>query len=138
MSEATRIAAVDDVPTAGSYLFTVEDAFTNEREAILVPCETAPGVEAWINVCPHESQRFDRGDGAPMRNGELVCPRHGSLFDACEGTCDNGPAAGTALSPVEITVSDGDVFLTDDSYTYRHDGGVESDDGPGSTSHLSF
>jgi nitrite reductase/ring-hydroxylating ferredoxin subunit len=138
MSNETRIAAVDDVSATGSYLFTVEDAFTNEREAVLVPCETDPGIEAWLNVCPHENQRFDRGDGAPMRDGELICPRHGSLFDACEGTCDNGPAAGTTLSPVEIRVADGDVFLTDEHYTYRRDGGIDDDEGPDSTSHLSF
>jgi nitrite reductase/ring-hydroxylating ferredoxin subunit len=138
MPEGTRIAAVDAVPARGSYLFSVEDAFTNEREAILVPCEDEPGVEAWLNNCPHEDQRFDRGDGAAMRDGEIICPKHGSLFDACEGDCGNGPAAGSSLRPVEIAVEDGDVFLVDDGYTYVKDGGLDDDEGPSSTSHLSF
>lgn len=47
----------------------------------------------------------------------------GSLFDACDGSCDNGEAAGTTLPSVEISETHGDVFLTDD-------------DGPSSTSHL--
>jgi len=137
MPEGTRIAAVEDVPERGSYLFTVEDAFTNEREAILVPCEEEQ-VRAWINSCTHESQRLDTGRGAAMRDGEIVCPKHGSLFDACSGECDNGKAAGTTLPSIDIAVEAGDVWLTDENYTYLRDGGLDDDEEPGSTSHLSF
>lgn len=139
MPNGTRIAGVDEVPDVGSYLFTAEDAFTNEREVILVRCDEEPGVRAWINNCTHENQRLDRGMGAAMRDGEIICPKHGSMFDACHGDCHNGEAAGTTLPGVDVAVSDGDVLLTDDSYTYLHDGGIEDDDeGPSSTSHLSF
>jgi nitrite reductase/ring-hydroxylating ferredoxin subunit len=138
MPEGTRIAAVDDVPEIGSHLFTVKDAFTNEREAILVTCEENPGVRAWINNCTHEAQRLDRGDGAAMRDGEIICPKHGSFFDACSGECDNGKAAGTTLPSIEIAVADGDVLLTDENYEYLHDGPMDDDDGPSSTSHLSL
>jgi nitrite reductase/ring-hydroxylating ferredoxin subunit len=134
----THVAAVEAVPEHGSYLFSVADAFTNEREAILVPCEAEPGVEAWLNTCPHEDQRFDTGRGAAIRDGELICPKHGSLFDACAGDCENGPAAGSSLRPIDIEVRDGAVFLVDDGYTYLHEGGLDDDDGPSSTSHLSF
>ncbi len=137
MPEGTLIAAVDEVPDIGSYLFTVKDAFTNEREAILVTCEENPGVRAWLNNCPHEAQRLDRGNGAAMRDGEIICPKHGSMFDACSGDCDNGKAAGTTLPGIEIAVDDGDVFLTDENYAYLHDGGTD-DDGPDSTSHISL
>ncbi|GAA0310280.1 Rieske (2Fe-2S) protein [Halarchaeum salinum] len=138
MVDGTEIASLDDVPELGSYLFTAEDMFTNEEEVILVRCDDDPGVEAWVNNCPHESQRFDRGDGAAMRDGEIICPKHGSLFDSCTGECDNGEAAGTTLPTVEIVVDSGTVYLTDDDYTYLHEGPIDSDEGPGSTSHLSF
>ncbi len=115
----------------GTYLFTAEDLFTNEEEVILVRCEAEPGVRAWVNRCTHESQRFDRGD-------EIICPKHGSFFDACTGECDNGEAAGTTLPDVDVTVEDGTVHLTDDDYTYLHAGGISDDDGPSSTSHISF
>lgn len=138
MADGTKITDLESVPLLGSYLFTAEDMFTNEEEVILVRCDDDPGVEAWVNNCPHESQRFDRGDGAPMRDGEIICPKHGSLFDACTGDCDNGEAAGTTLPDVDIAVEDGAVYLTDDDYTYLHEGPAEADDGPGSTSHLSF
>ncbi|MFC6989518.1 Rieske (2Fe-2S) protein [Haloplanus sp. GCM10025708] len=137
MAHETRVADLSDVPNDGSYLFTVEDSDGNEHEVILVPCDA--GVEAWVNVCPHESQRFDRGSGAALREGEIICPRHGSMFDACAGDCDNGPASGSSLTPVDVDVADGTVFLTDDDYTYLHGGGIDAaDDGPSSTSHLSF
>ena len=141
MVDGARIASVDDVPERGSYLFTASDEYGAEQEVILVPCDREPGVEAWINNCTHEDQRFDRGSGAPMRDGEIICPRHGSMFDACSGACDNGEAAGTTLPDVEIAVGDGSVFLADDDYTYLHEGGIDDDDGddgPSSTSHIGF
>ncbi|MDS0295694.1 Rieske (2Fe-2S) protein [Halogeometricum luteum] len=138
MDDGTRIASVDDVPATGSYLFTAEDAFTNEREVILVRCEEDPGVEAWVNNCTHEDQRLDRGSGAAMRDGQIICPRHGSMFDACSGACDNGEAAGTTLPDVDVAVEDGNVHLVDDSYSYLHEGGIERDGGPSSSSHIGF
>lgn len=138
MVDGTRIATVDDVPDSGSYLFTVEDVFTNEQEVVLVWCEEERSITAWHNTCTHEDQQLDRGSGAAMRNGQIVCPRHGSMFDSCSGTCDNGDAAGTRLPEVEVAVEDGDVFLTDDSYTYLHEGSSEDNEGPSSTSHIGF
>jgi nitrite reductase/ring-hydroxylating ferredoxin subunit len=137
MSAGTYITDVADVPDSGSYLFTAKDVFTNEREIILVRCDEEPGVRAWINSCTHEDQRLDRGTGAAMRDGEIICPRHGSMFDACSGECDNGEAAGTTLPSVELTVADEGIFLTDDNYTYLRDGGT-GDEEPGSTSRLSL
>ena len=98
-------------------------------------------VVAWKNFCMHEpDQRLDRGvgRGAAMRDGEIICPRHGSMFDAATGYCDNGEAAGQSLVGVDVAVRDGTVYLTDEGLTYEHAGGVDEDDGPSSTSHISF
>ena len=131
----TRLTTVEAVEDDPPYLFTVTNARGESEEAVLVPCEG--GVEAWLNRCTHEFQRLERGHGASLRDGELVCPKHGSLFDACDGDCDNGPASGTTLGSVEVTVNRGDVFLTDDDYEFSHEGGTDDDDdGPSSTSHL--
>ena len=133
----TRLTSVEQVHQEGSFLFTVEDAHGVEDEVIVVPCED--GVEAWINRCTHEAQRFDTGRGVPMRDGEIICPKHGSFFDSCSGHCDNGKAAGTDLPSVGLAVNRGDVYLADDDVAYLHDGGIDDgDDGPDSTSHLSF
>jgi len=130
----TRLTSVEAVEADPPFLFTVEDARSDLEEVILVPCEG--GVEAWVNRCLHEPQRLERGHGASLRDGELVCPRHGSLYDACEGGCENGPAAGTTLIGVDVTVNRGDVFLTDDDYSFEHEGGIDDGDDPSSTSHL--
>ena len=137
MPEGAHITDVADVPEVDSYLFTAEDAFTNEQEIILVRCDEKQKIEAWVNNCTHDNQRLDRGTGAAMRDGEIICPKHGSMFDTCSGDCDNGEAAGTTLPSVEITVTDEDVFLTDDNYRYLHRGGID-DEEFGSTSHISL
>ncbi|QLK27201.1 Rieske (2Fe-2S) protein [Natrinema zhouii] len=99
------------------------------------------GVEAWINRCTHEAQRLDTGRGAAMRDGQIICPKHGSMFDSCSGYCDNGEAADTTLPAVEISVDDGVVYLTDGHVTFAHEGGInegDDDGGPASTSHIGF
>ena len=141
MPRGTRLTTIVTVHEEGSWLFTVRDEYGEADEAILVPCED--GVEAWINRCPHEAQRLDVGRGAAIRNGEIVCPRHGSTFDSCAGDCDNGPAADTRLVSVDVAVDDGEVYLTDRAMTFDHDGGLEEgeddgDDTPSSTSHIGF
>lgn len=140
MDDATPLVDLAEVPDRGSYLFTVEEPAGREEEVILV--RTEDGVAAWKNFCMHEpDQRLDRGGeiGAAMREGQVICPRHGSMFDAETGTCDNGPAAGQSLVTVDVTIEDGTVYLTAEGLTFRHEGGIDEDDGlPDSTSHLSF
>ena len=134
----TELTSVGTVREEGSWLFTALDAFDSPEEVLLVPCEEGTPVRAWVNRCTHESQRLDRGMGAVIREGGIVCPKHGSMFDTCSGYCDNGEAAETTLPDVDVTVENGTVYLTDDHYTFEHPGPVEDDDGPSSTSHIGF
>ncbi|MFW6435016.1 MAG: Rieske (2Fe-2S) protein, partial [Halovenus sp.] len=94
------------------------------------------------NRCTHENQRLYReGIGAIMRDGGVVCPKHGSIFDACSGYCDNGEAADSTLLSVDLEIEDGQVYLVDEDMTYLHEGPADDDDdddGPQSTSHLQF
>jgi len=138
MGVKTRLASVEEVPADGSLLFTVRETGGSREEVLLVRGPDC--VSAWKNFCQHETdQRLDRGRGAAMREGEIVCPKHGSMFDVCSGHCDNGKAAGSTLVPVDVTVEDGVVYLTDDDCRFLHEDGIDDDDEmPGSTSHLSF
>jgi nitrite reductase/ring-hydroxylating ferredoxin subunit len=142
MTGRYRLTSVDTVLEEGSWLFTARDEHGDDTEVLLVPCEDdAVGVEAWINRCTHEAQRLYReGVGAIVRNGQVVCPRHGSMFDTCSGYCENGEAADTTLVSVDVTVENGQVYLTDEDVDYLHEGPAEADDdgGPSSTSHLQF
>lgn len=103
--------------------------------------DDTPGVAAWKNFCMHEpDQRLDRGGdvGAAMRDGQVICPRHGAMFDLETGYCDTDPAAGQTLVEVDVEVRDGVVYLTDEALTFEHEGGLDDDDDgmPSSTSHL--
>lgn len=151
MSDRTRLTEIETVPKNGSWLFTICDPSTEEEdEMILVRCDGE--IEAWVNRCTHEAQRLDPGYGAVVRDGEIVCPKHGSMFDTCTGYCDNGEAAETTLPSVDVTTEGGDVYLVDDNVEFCHEGGIgdsddeneddEGDDGgndaPSSTTHLSL
>lgn len=139
MEDGTAIVDIAALSETGTHLFTVEEPTGREEEVLVVM--TDDGVAAWKNFCMHEpDQRLHRGEGigAAMRDGQIICPRHGSMFDASVGDCSNGPAAGQSLVPVSVAVDDGTVYLTADQLTYRHAGGIDDDDLPDSTSHLSF
>jgi nitrite reductase/ring-hydroxylating ferredoxin subunit len=151
MADGARLTTVEDVREDGSFLFTATNSFDMDEEIIVVPCDDEVaadggepvdgegGVAAWINRCTHEAQRFDTGRGVPMRDGEIICPKHGSMFDACSGECDNGEAAGTTLPDVDVAVEDGTVYLVDEEYVFEHEGGIDDgEDGPSSTSHVGF
>jgi nitrite reductase/ring-hydroxylating ferredoxin subunit len=146
MTGRYRLTDVETVRSAGSWLFTVRDEHGNEEEVVLVPCDDDGGgsrIEAWVNRCTHEAQRLHRDEvGAVIRDGEIVCPKHGSLFDTCSGYCDNGEAADTTLVSVDVATDDQQVYLTDDDVTFRHagpgSGDDDDDDTPDSTSHLQF
>ncbi len=140
MTTRYRLTSVETVREEGSWLFTARDARGEDTEIVLVPCDGDRPVEAWVNRCTHERQRLYREEiGAVTRDGGIVCPKHGSVFDACSGFCDNGEAADSTLLSVEIQVDDGQVYLTDDDVTYLGPGPTDDDDdddGPQSTSHL--
>ncbi|WP_226012316.1 Rieske (2Fe-2S) protein [Halomicrobium salinisoli] len=137
MAGRTELTSVETVHEEGSWLFTATDERGDAEEVLLVPCED--GVSAWINRCTHEAQRFDTGRGAPIRDGQIICPRHGSLFDSCTGYCDNGEAADTTLPGVDVEVEESTVYLVDEDYDFSHEGEADEDDGtPSSTSHIGF
>jgi nitrite reductase/ring-hydroxylating ferredoxin subunit len=137
MPAGTHLTAASEVPEDGSWLFTVREPDNSEEEVILVCCDGE--VVAWKNFCQHETdQRLDRGFGAAVRDGEVICPKHGSMFDTCSGYCDNGEAMGSTLVPVEVAVEDSEVYLTEPTLRFAHEGGIEDDDMPGSSSHLTF
>ena len=144
MATRYRLTSVETVQEERSWLFTARNSRGEDTEVMVVPCESdeKPPVEAWVNRCTHENQRLYReGIGAIMRDGGVVCPKHGSVFDACSGYCDNGEAADSTLLSVDLDIEDGQVYLVDENMTYLREGPADDDDdddGPQSTSHLQF
>ncbi len=120
MDESSRIADLDEVPADGSVLFTVRDGFDTE-EAILV--RLSDGVAALRNYCPHWTDvRLDKGSGATVRDGEVVCEKHGATFEKATGDCTYGPCEGATIEQLDVTVEDGGVYLTDQGYEFEKRG----------------
>lgn len=123
MDDDDRIADVDDVPADGTLLFTARDGF-DETEVVLTRLDDErdgddEGVVAWKNYCQHWTDvRLDKGSGATMRDGELLCEKHGATFRASDGECTHGPCEGATLDEVEVTVEDGGVYLADDRFGF--------------------
>jgi nitrite reductase/ring-hydroxylating ferredoxin subunit len=114
---AEHIAAVDDVPPDGTFLYTVADD-GEDREAILVRLSDG-SVSSFLNYCMHWTDvKLDTGDGAPVRDGEVVCRKHAATFEKDSGVCTHGPCEGAELDPVAVEVRDGDVYLTDEDYEF--------------------
>jgi len=130
MDSDRRIAAAADVPADTTLLFTVREIDADERrEAVLV--RTPDGeVRGWLNYCRHLLDvRLDKGSGAPMRDGEVVCANHGAYFRTDTGVCTFGPCEGAVLESVAVRVDDDGVYLTDDDYAFVDRGGLDDSDG---------
>ncbi|WP_049890346.1 Rieske (2Fe-2S) protein [Natronorubrum sulfidifaciens] len=140
MDASQRITALEAVSTDSTVLFRVTNAADELREAVLVANESGdsePDLACWLNYCQHLTHiKIDKGSGAPMRDGELVCANHGAYFDADSGVCTYGPCEGAYLTGLEVTVADEAVYLTDDDYTYVGDGPIDDDDDLTSTSNV--
>lgn len=101
---------------------------------------TDDAVAAWLNYCQHFTHiKLDKGGGAPVRNGEILCTNHGAMFEADTGLCTHGPCEGAYLNPLEVRVEDGEVYLDDDDYAFVGLGPTEGTLGDlSSTSNVEF
>lgn len=110
----------------------MQDGDDDVREAILLKLggeDDAEAVVGWLNYCQHMTHiKLDKGTGAPVRDGEVICVNHGALFAADSGECTYGPCEGAFLNEVDVRVADGGVYLADDEFEYVGEGPVESDD----------
>lgn len=127
MDDPRRIVATDDVPDEGTVLFTVS-AEAEKREAILTRLGDGT-IVAFANYCPHWTDvRLDKGSGAAVRNGELVCQKHGATFERDSGVCNFGPCEGAVLETIDVAAENGAVLLTDDEYAFENLGAAQEYD----------
>ena len=115
MDEDRRIVDADAVTTDDTVVFTAKSGFeTTEGLLTRLADDT---VVAYTNYCPHGwDVRLDKGSGATVREGELVCGKHGAMFETATGHCDFGPCEGAVLDTFEVSVTEGGVYLTDDAW----------------------
>ncbi|MGW0517196.1 MULTISPECIES: Rieske (2Fe-2S) protein [unclassified Crossiella] len=77
---------------------------TGPQGPLLLVRASETEVRAFNAACPHAGTPV-----APPANGTITCPNHGSQFDAGSGAVKKGPAT-TGLTPVKVTVADGQVL----------------------------
>ena len=91
-----RLAALADVPPDGGLVLS-------EEGVVLVRGE-GEEVHAFSTTCTHQ--------GCPVTEvtgGEIICPCHGSAFDAATGEVVAGPAP-SPLEPIDVVVQGQDVL----------------------------
>jgi thiosulfate dehydrogenase [quinone] large subunit len=102
-SSGTAIGAVKDVPVGGAASFT--DPRTGDPSVVIQP--TAGKFVAFDAVCPHAGCTVQYDQSATL----LVCPCHGSQFNAATGAVETGPAP-TGLKPITVADSNGQLYAT--------------------------
>jgi Rieske Fe-S protein len=90
------LAEVSQVPLGGGIVLA--------GEKIVLSRSPAGQVRGFSAVCTHQGCLV-----GSVHNGQIICPCHGSRFDAATGAVVNGPAA-VPLPSVAVTVENGSVY----------------------------
>ena len=115
MTDQPVICPQTAVTPESTVVFTASSPSGSE-EGFLIR-DTDGCLHAYVNRCPHLMDvRLDRGAGARIRDGDLLCQRHGASFDPPSGVCTFGPPEGAVLEEFAIGVTEGEVILTDDRF----------------------
>jgi thiosulfate dehydrogenase (quinone) large subunit len=100
----TAIGPAKDVPVGGAASFT--DPGTGDPSIVIQA--TAGKFVAFDAVCPHAGCSVEYDQSAAL----IVCPCHGSQFNAATGAVEVGPAA-AGLKPITIAKgSNGQLYVT--------------------------
>ena len=90
-----RLAALDAIPDGGGLIIA-------SPAVVLIRAGSA--VHAFSAVCTHQGCAVDK-----VRDGRILCPCHGSSFDAATGAVTGGPAP-RPLPSIQVSVQDGSVY----------------------------
>ncbi len=92
----SALAAVDDIPSGGGLIL-------DDARLVLTKADDGT-VQAFSSICTHQGCPV-----AAVEEGRIICPCHGSQFDANTGEVADGPAS-RPLPSVAVAVRDGEVF----------------------------
>lgn len=72
-------------------------------------------VFGYVNACPHLSSPLDWIENQFMTPDKthILCATHGAQFRIADGLCIAGPCEGDTLTPLSVSVRQGDVILDD-------------------------
>lgn len=90
--------ATTDVPVGGGKIL--------DNPQVVLTQPTAGTFKAFSSICTHAGCAV-----ADVQQGQIICPCHGSIFSATDGSVLQGPAA-SPLPPVTITVSGSTISIS--------------------------
>lgn len=117
-----RLCPLDELCDPGTRGFRLE--MTGEAlELFVVRCGSF--VHGYLNVCPHTGVNLDwlAHEFLDADQKWIICATHGALFHIETGECVAGPCVGDRLTPVQIEVVDGVVFLKEGRRRRRREPG---------------
>ncbi|MFQ3451987.1 Rieske 2Fe-2S domain-containing protein [Bradyrhizobium sp. UFLA01-814] len=109
------ICGFNDIPSRramGFHLMIVGDDGKHRPWSIIV-VRWGKKVLGYLNKCPHNDVNLDweRNEFLDPSGIRLMCGKHGSTFELGTGRCVDGPCKGRELTPVALTVLDGDICV---------------------------
>jgi nitrite reductase/ring-hydroxylating ferredoxin subunit len=117
MAEGMHLCTLADLDATGAKGVTLGTP-PHVREIVVV--QTADGVRAYANRCPH---MYSTLETFPDRfndetRAHLVCSTHGARFRVTDGFCVSGPCQGYGLEPIVIRIEGASVLLAADGGTH--------------------
>jgi len=113
---AYAICSLNDIPsrraTGFQLMVAAEDG--TERPWPIIVVRWGKQVFGYVNRCPHDGVNLDweRNQFLDPNGLRLMCGKHGALFEIGTGNCVDGPCKGAGLTPVALSVVDGDICVT--------------------------
>lgn len=107
--KGTVLCDVSEIPDEGGR----EVSFGSEREPLrFLLLRQGSAVWGYENVCPHFSLplNFDPQVFVTL-DGVIMCAHHTAFFKFDDGSCIDGPCAGSGLTPVPVHCRGGQVVL---------------------------
>ncbi|WFU54712.1 Rieske 2Fe-2S domain-containing protein [Bradyrhizobium pachyrhizi] len=109
------ICGFNDIPSRramGFHLMIVGEDGKHRPWSIIV-VRWGKKVLGYLNKCPHNDVNLDweRNEFLDPFGTRLMCGKHGSTFELGTGRCVDGPCKGRELTPVALTVLDGDICV---------------------------
>ncbi|MDB6040673.1 MAG: Rieske (2Fe-2S) protein [Verrucomicrobiales bacterium] len=118
-SRARRlIATIQDLERESTAKFTFKlEGISRDGFVALFDGE----VVAYENLCRHIPLTIDYGDNRFFTTDarHFVCQTHGAIYEPLSGLCVRGPCEGASLRKLEIAVSEGKIFLLEETNEIR-------------------
>jgi nitrite reductase/ring-hydroxylating ferredoxin subunit len=107
----TKLCALAEIPQQGASEVAFGEGYDSFRVLLL---RSDDGVRAYRNCCPHFHIPLNYQPGVfhVLDGGVLMCAHHGAMYRIADGVCFDGPCEGAGLTPIEIRVEGGGIFVS--------------------------